>query len=65
MRTETQDISLFMFLAWGWYSSSNDQDEGTESTAVVHPVSELHILRSQALQGLYAPPGADGGGEHQ
>lgn len=28
---------------------------------VVHPVSELHILRSQALQGLYAPPGEDGG----
>lgn len=46
MRTETQDISLFMFLAWGWYSSSNDQDEGTESTVVVHPVSGIHIIKA-------------------
>lgn len=34
-KTETQSISLFMFLAWGCYSSSNDQDEGTENTVVV------------------------------
>ena len=47
-RTETQSSSLSMFLAWGCYSSSSDQDEGTESTVVVHSTSAIHILRPQA-----------------
>lgn len=48
VRTETQNSSLFMSLAWGCDSSSSDKGS-RHTTVAVHLTPEMYTLRPQAL----------------